>query len=733
MAFLSLWRQDMATFAQNLRYAARSLAKAPGFTFVVVLTLALGIGANTAIFTLMDQVLLRGLPVADPARLVILDTKGAQRGRVEADKAFSYPMFQDFLERNTVFSGILARFPVGLTLLHENRSERVQAELVSGTYFDVLGLKPAAGRLLAPADDQTPGGHPIAVLTHGFWLSRFGGDRSIIGKTVRLNGFPITIVGVAPRGFNGTDVGTAPSFFVPLTMKAQMTPTYDGLKERRYVWLQLMARLKPGVSREQAATAMTVLLRQIRAEEIKEMDSVSEGFRKRFVGATLLVENGGRGLSGVREQFSTPLVVLMSLVGLVLLIACANVANLLMARAPARQREIGIRLALGASRSRIVGQLLVESLLLSFVGGGLGILVSVWTGDLLLSALPFESAARAFTSTPDARVLAFAFALSVLTGVLFGLVPAWQTARPHVVSSLKEEGGSVVSAGHVRLRKGLVVAQVALSLLLLVGAGLFVRSLWNLRSLDPGFRVEGLTTFSMDPTLNGYSDLQSQQLFKQLLDAIAREPGVVGAALAANTPLTRNLAMATVTVDGYRAKEEENMNPHVNWISPGFLKTMGIPLVAGREFTEADGAGAPLVAIISEKMARYYYGNTNPVGRRIGFPRGKPTDIEIVGVAKDGKDTDLRSETARLVYIPYNQQEGLGGMTFFVRTVSPGRSPRTACAGSCGDSTRRYRSWTSSRCGRSPTSRCSSTGWSPSSPRRSARWPRCWPRSACTG
>ena len=631
----------MGWLAQNLRFAGRTLLKAPGFSLVVVVTLALGIGANTAIFTLMDQVLLRSLPVDDPGSLMTLDAPGPNRGRFEGDHAFSYPMFLDFRDRNTVFSGVLGRFPITLTMLHEDRSERVRGDLVTGTYFNVLGLHPAAGRLLGPGDDVTPGGHPVAVLSYGFWQRRFGGVHTIIGQTIRLNGHPMTVIGVGPAGFSGTDTGRAPDLFVPVAMKAQMTPTYDGLNERRYMWLQVMGRLKPGVSPEQASAAMNVLFRQVREQEIKEIKSTSERFRKRFVEVRLLVEPGGRGFSQIRDQFSTPLVVLMALVGLVLLIACANVANLLMARAPARQREIAIRLALGATRGRIVGQLLVESLMLSTVGGLFGILVSIWTGDFLLGTLPFQSTSETFSSTPDLRVLLFALALSLATGVLFGLVPAWQTARPHVLSALKDEGGGVVSTGHVRLRKGLVVVQVALSLLLLVGSGLFVRSLWNLRTLDPGFRVEGLTTFSLDPTLSGYSDEQSRALFTRLLAALKEQPGVLNASLASTMPLSGDLEIMTVSVEGYKAKEGEDMNPHVNWVGPGYLQTMGIPLVAGREFTAADAAGAPRVAVISEKMARYFFGNLNPIGRRFGFGRATPTNIEIVGVARDGKDADL--------------------------------------------------------------------------------------------
>ena len=662
----------MGTIVQDLRYALRTLIKAPAFTTVVVATLALGIGANTAIFSLMDQVMLRALPVREPEGLVVLDAPGPNQGRVEGDHAFSYPMYRDLRDRNQVFSGVLARFPVALTMLHENRSERVAGEVVSGNYFQVLGVQASRGRLLQPSDETTPGGHPVAVLSHGFWARRFGSDPRVVGRTIRLNGFPMTVVGVGPERFNGTDVGAQPELFVPVSMKAQMTPTYDGLQERRYMWLQLMARLRPGVSREQAESSVAVLFRQIREQEAKELRSPSERFRKRFVEARLQVLPGFKGLSQFRSQFSTPVVVLMAMVGLVLLIACANVANLLMARAPGRQREVAIRQALGASRGRIVGQLLVESLVLALAGGAVGILVAIWTGDLLLRALPFDSATRVFDSTPDGRVLVFALGVSALTGVLFGLVPAWQTARPRLVNSLKEEGGAVVGRSHVRLRKGLVVAQVALSLLLLVGAGLFARSLWNLRALDPGFEMDRLITFSVDPTLSGYKEAQTKAFLQHLHQRLSALPGVRSASLAAIPPLSDSVWMSTVKVDGYQAKEGEDMNPHVNSVGPGYFEAMGIPLVAGRGFTEVDGAEAPKVAVISEKMAKYFYGNLNPIGRRFGFGRGTAIDIEIVGVAKDGKDQNLKEEAARFVYTPYQQEAEIGQMTYFVRASSDG-------------------------------------------------------------
>jgi predicted permease len=662
----------MGTIGQDLRYAFRTLSHAPAFTLVVVLTLALGIGANTAIFTLMDQVLLRALPVHDPGGLVTLSPKGPNMGRMEGPRTFSYPMFRQFREGNEVLEGMLARYGTSLTMLVDNRAERVRGELVTGEYFEVLGLQPAHGRLLGPGDEVTPGGHPVAVLSHAFFSSRFGADPSIVGRQVRLNGHPMTIVGVAPRGFNGIEVGDSPDLFVPVVMKAQMTPTYDGLQSARYIWLNVMGRLKPGIGREQAQAAMLVEFRQLRVQELKEMEATSPRFRKRFVEeAQLLVEPGFKGMSRLREQFSTPMIVLMSMVGLVLLIACANVANLLMARAPARQREIAIRLALGASRGRIVRQLLVESLMLSVLGGAAGVLVAAWTADLLLRALPFERAVATLTSTPDLRVLLFAAGVSLLTGVLFGLVPAWQTARPQLVPALKEESGAVSVGGHVRLRKGLVVAQVALSLLLLVGAGLFARSLWNLRALDPGFRIEQLTTFSVDPALSGYTPERSVHFYGRLRERLAAVPGAASVSLAAVTPLTDAAWLSTVNVQGYRSKEGEDLNPQVNSVGPDYFKTLGIPLVAGRDFSEADGPDAPRVAIVNQKMAEYFWRGQNPIGRRFGFGDEEAT-IEVIGIARDGKQATLRDEVARIVYTPYMQDPELGAMTVFVRSAAGG-------------------------------------------------------------
>jgi predicted permease len=653
---------------QDLRYAVRTLLRTPAFTIVVVLTLALGIGANAAVFSLTDQVLLRLLPVTDPERLVVLDGPGAFQGRTFNNGTFSFPMYRDFRDRNTVFDGVIARFPAPLTLIANGQAERVSSELVTGNYFDVLGVRALVGRTFTPDDDKVPGGHPVVILSHNYWTRRFGGDPGVLNRTITLNGLPMTIVGVTRPGFYGVTVGENIDVMVPVMMKAQMTPTWDDLLNRRSRWLTVMARLKNGVSREQAEAAMNVVYRQINEQELQEMKAPSASFRERFVSKHLFLRPGQKGRSDLRNDFSTPILVLMGMVGLVLLIACANVANLLLARGAARQKEVAIRLALGAGRAAIVRQRLIESLLLAAAGAALGLAFAWWTGTLLLKTLLFDEAARTLSAAPDARVTAFALAAAALTAILFGLAPALQSTRPQLTSTLKDESGAVAgSTGHARFRKGLVVAQVGLSVLLLAGAALFARSLYNLKSIDPGFEADQLLGFSLDPSLNGYSRERAVALFERLQTELAALPQVRGAAPSVIPLLTNSEWSSTIKVEGYKAKEGENMNPNVDAVGPGFFATMGQALVVGREFTVRDQMDAPKVVIINETMARFFFPKESPIGRHIGWGRSETPDMEIVGVVKDTKTTTLREEPKRYVFTPFMQESELGAMTFYVR------------------------------------------------------------------
>ena len=660
----------MQGFWRDIRFAARGLRKSPGFTLVVLLTLALGIGANTAIFSLMDQLLLRSLPVKSPSELILLDGPGPYQGRTFNNQTFSYPMYKDFRDENQVFAGLLARFPTSMTMAWKGQSDRVQGDLVSGNYFEVLGVPAAIGRVFNASDDQVPGAHPVAVLSYGFWQRRFAGDPSVLNQTITVNGHPMTIVGVSAAGFSGLQVESGADIMVPMMMKAQMTPTWNDLDNRRSRWVTVVGRLKPGTSVEQAAVQMNVIYRRINEQEVKEIKTSSSTFAQRFVTKRLELLPGARGLSDLRRRFSTPLAVLMSMVGVVLLIACANVANLMLARTAARRKEMVLRLALGSGHGRIIRQQLAESLLLAVGGALLGVLLAWWTGSLLLAALPGDPATQTMSATPDLRVLMFTLGLALLTALVFGLAPAITAARAPVNATLKEEGGSVMGGGRqARVRRALVVAQVALSMVLLAGAGLFARSLHNLTTLDPGFRVDSILTFSLDPTLSGYTHERATTLFKELQDALGGVPGVRTVSTAELGMLTGNDWSMTVKVDGYQPKEDENMNPGVDGIGPGFFSTIGVPLVSGREFTDKDVAGAPKVAILNETMAKYFFGSSNPIGRRLGFGRGNATDIEIVGVVRDVRNRQLRDAPIRFLYIPYTQDDSVTQLTFYVRAA----------------------------------------------------------------
>jgi predicted permease len=656
----------------DLRFAGRTILKNPGFVAVVVLTLGLGIGANTAIFTLMDQVLMRPLPVKDPQRLVLLDGPGPFSGRTHNNQTFSHPMYLSLRDNtNGVFEGVLARFATDSTLTWRGKSERVFVESVSGNYFQMLGVGAAIGRTLTPDDDKNAGSAPVVMLSHGFWKRRFGGDPSVIGQSLSINNRPMDIVGVAEPGFGGIEVASVVDVFVPITQKAALTPTWDDLTNWRSRWVNVMARLAPGLSREQAEAGANVAYRQALTEDIKTLDHWSEKNRARFLSKHLDVKAAPNGLSSLRQQVSGPLLVLMGMVGLVLLIACANVANLLMARATARQKEVAIRLSLGASRGRLIRQLLVESVVLALLGAVAGVVLAAWTGDLLLRALPFEGVSQTLTSEPDARVGLFTLAVSLVTGILFGLAPALQLTRPAVAHTLKDEAAAVIGGAGARLRRGLVVAQVALSLLLLVGAGLFARSLHNLRLLEPGFEAERLLVFSVDPPLAGYDQTRVRDFATRLQRELQAVPGVQSAAPALAPIMADAVWRSTIKVEGYTSKEGEDMSPQVNAVAPTFFATLGAPILSGRDFDTRDGMEAPKVAIVNETLAKYFWGKESPIGKRFGFARDDKIDIEIVGVVKDGKVNSLREEIPRMVYVPLDQQAEVSGLVVYARTNLP--------------------------------------------------------------
>ncbi|MBV9038894.1 MAG: ABC transporter permease [Acidobacteriaceae bacterium] len=654
----------------DLKFVLRSLSRSPLFTAVAVLSLALGIGANSAIFSLLDQVLLRSLPVKDPQQLLSLDWDGDFSGYMFGRHTFSYPMYLGFRNGTAeVFSGVIARYTSAVDVGWKGTAERTDAELVSGNYFEVLGVGSAVGRPLTPQDDQVRGASPYVVLSYGYWQKRFGGNPGVLNQTVDVNNHPMTVVGVLSPHFRGTDAGRPADIFVPLAMKTVVTPTWDLMDHREAAWLNILARLKPGISLKQAQAAADVVYRREQQLDIKLNPLMRPQDAKDYAKNKFTVADAAKGFSRIRESFSVPLVVLMAMVGTLLLIACGNVANLLVARAASRQREIAVRLSVGASAMAIIRMILVESLVLSAAGGALALLVASWSGSILLRVLPFETFANVISTKTDTRVLLFTLTLSVVTAALFGLVPALQVAKPDLIKTLKSEAKSVVG-GQLKFRKAMVAAQIALSLLLLIGAGLFTRSLYNLMHTEAGMRTDHLLSFSVNPSLSGYSGQRSRQLFQTVQAKLASLPGVQAVSAAELPVLAENNMSMTTRAEGYRAREHEDLNPDVNHVLPQFFSTLGIPLVSGREFTDRDTFGAAKAAIVNESFVKYFFGGHNPLGRHIGFgdPETAKLDIEIVGVIKDIKNRDLKSKAERQVWTPVLQEEKPSTITFYMRT-----------------------------------------------------------------
>ena len=668
---------------QDLGYAVRVLLQKPGFSVVVVLSLALGIGANTALFTLTKAVLLEQLPVKNPEELVLFNwEEGPNKPRfmvngwlrrtdtgLRTSTSFSYSAFQSFQKREGVLTELFAfarLYRLNVNLFGE--AEIADGLLVSSGYFSGLGVSAALGRLIGAADNHAAS-EPVVVISHGYWQRRCGADPAVVGRSMSLNGNLFTIIGVAPAGFKGTaQVDNAPSLYVPLALGERVKAQSDGLQKADVWWLHILGRLESGVSIEAAEAMLAPVLRQTIDADFGLVPDSEDGEPSREDRLRLVLTPGGRGMNEVREELAEPLFIAQVVIGLVLLIACANVATLLLARSEERRREMAVRLSLGAGRFRLIRQLLTESLLLALVGGALGLLVSQWGASALLTLLPVSSnAVSAIRLEPDAQVLAFTLFASVVTGVIFGMVPALRTSQVRPVPLLKAGGRAVGPGGTSRwgLARGLVVVQVALSLILLVTAGLFVRSFQNLMSQEPGLNARGVLLFRIDPTLNGYADERLASLYQQILSDIQSLPGVSSATMSPYSPIGTSGRWDDLTVPG-----GNEVGTRIRFIDVGFMETLEIPLLLGRGLTSRDSAKSPFVALVNEAFAREAFGDANPLGRQIHIrEKQQGPKVEIIGVYRDSRDLGLREGTYPAVFLPYQQHlEHLSGMTFSVRS-----------------------------------------------------------------
>jgi predicted permease len=677
----------METLLQDIRFGLRMLVKNPAFTFVAILTLALGIGANTGIFSVMQQILMQRLPVPHPEALVLLYSPGPVEGHVSADEtrdgseSFSFPMYRALSEQiaqtqngsagpGAAFAGLAAKANFGVSVASHGQSERTYAELVSGNYFSVLNVRPAIGRTIEPADTATLGSNAVVVLGYGYWQKHFGGDPGILNQSLLIDNQPMTVVGVVQSGFNGVQLGMIPDVYIPITMKRVITPGWDGMTDHHDYWIKLFGRLKPGVRLESATAAIVPTYHAQLVEEAPMNAEMTEQERKQFLAKQLIVKSGARGRPLLENDTKQQLLTLMAMVGLVLLIACANVAALQTARGAARQKEMGLRLALGAGRTRLVRQLMIESLLLSACGAVLGLFIAEWVSRALVSYASANGVADGLSNSLGGSVLLFAAGVTVLSGVIFGVAPALRATKVEPVSTLKEQSGGLSSGlSHAALRKGLVVSQVALTLVLVTVAGGFVRSLYNLQHVDLGLQPANVLRFSVAPNLNGYNKERALDFYRRLEDGLRALPGVRSVSGVDRPLLEDDERGSNVRVEGEPAETAGTHDVMRNSVGAGHFSNMGIPLVQGREFSAQDTSTSPKVAIINEKMAKTFFPNGNAVGSHIAFGHGQgPLDMEIVGVVRNSHHSSVREEVRDFVYIPYCQEPVIGSLTYYVRT-----------------------------------------------------------------
>lgn len=661
----------------HLKLAFRRLFKTPFVTIVAVVSLALGIGANAGIFSLFNEMLLRPLPVPRPYELVNLGAPGPKPGSQscnqagDCDEVFSYPMFRDLQQQQTVFTNIAAHRAFGANLAARGETQTGEGMLVSGSYFSVVGLQPVIGRLITSQDDRALGESHVAVLSYGYWQTRFAGSPRVLGETIIINGQTMTIVGVTPQGFEGTTLGTRPQVYVPITMRGLMNPGFTSFHRRQNYWAYLFARLRPGVTIEQARAALNTRYHTIINEvEAPLQKGMSDQTMKRFRARQLKVEPGMRGQSSVTREARAPLTLLLGVTGFVLLIACANIANLLLARAAGRSAEMAVRLSIGAKRRDLVLQLLTESMLLALLGGLAGLVVARWTLDLIASLLPAE-AAQTLAFKLDPVVLMFAAAITIATGLLFGLFPALHSTRPDLASTLKNQSGQPAAGrGAARFRTSLATAQIALSMALLIGAGLFTKSLFNVSRVELGIKVDNLVTFGVSPELNGYTPERSKVFFARMEEQLAAIPGVTAVSASLVPALANSNWGNSVAVQGFKAGPDTDTNSRYNEIGPAYFRTMGISLLAGREFTTSDTLKGPKVAIVNEAFARKFNLGRDVVGKRMGSESGYESklDTEIIGLVQDAKYSDVKDAVPPQFFRPYRQDDEVGQLTFYVRT-----------------------------------------------------------------
>ncbi len=692
-------------FIQDVRYAFRQLRKSPGFAATAIITLALTIGANTAIYSVFDQVLLRNLPVRDPKSLVVFEYKGSHTGSTSnhggpSGAYFSYPMYKDLRDRNTVFDGVIASNVAQVGVQWHNQPELANAEMVTGNYFDVLGVRPAAGRLFVQADDMVENGNPLVVLSYSYWQRRFGLDPKVVGDSILINGHPFTVIGVAAPGFQSMQTGFTPAVYTPMTRKPQVTPGWNDLDNRRSIWLNIIGRLKPGISAAQAEAGLDPLWHSIREEELKEIRNKSDKFRDNFASKShLYLRNGARGFS-LLDQYRMPMLIVMAMVLLVAVMAAVNVATLLLVRAATRVKEMSVRYAMGARRSRVIQQLLSEGLILGLLGGTLGIILAPQASALLIRKAFADSNGNVpFSSSPDLHVLAFNFGLALLVSLVFSIAPAIQFWRPNLTPALKQQ--TVTTAGGaLRFRRLSVAVQVGVSLVLLVGAGLFVRTLDNLKSANVGFVTQHLITFGIDPQLAGYQENQTAALHKRITESLKALPGVQAVASTADPELANTNTSSNFSIAGVTEKEGDDMNAEWPNVSAGYFTTMQMPLVMGRDFTDSDVAGSGNVAVINETFAKKHFGSADKaIGKVLARGSGEDAkyDIQIVGVVRDAKHTNVRDEVKQTLFTPFTQMQQYkllpgakketlqpaqpGYLTYYVRTWQPTSSAMSQIRG----------------------------------------------------